>query len=674
MTRVTTTEVDLPLQAGRSSVEDAVADQAVIPRIETESGAIAHAMPRPSEVLWGYFLLSYALLLLNTRGFLKHVEYSGHWLFAYAGAVQVAYTLLYLCPVLILVISIHLILNARIIRQTLGLRKVVIVRTVYASAIIGCALMQYIIFADKSVFDVFGFHLNGFVWNLVFTRGGIESMGAGAGTTLFAILVGLGFLIVQMALLLLVRKVSLVRNTMVRSYRRIPIIIGVCFVSIAGLYAQFGYGISSFQSYAPNLAVANAFPCFIPTTFSKFAISLGYKVQRTPTISVGKNAFGLRYPLREIRRDPTIKPPNIVWLVSESLRADMLDPEIMPNAWSLSERSSRFEHHYSGGNGTRMGMFSMFYGLYGPYWFPFLAERRGPVLVDTLLDLDYQMGVYTSAMFSYPEFDQTLFSRLPSDQLHEGGLKPAWRQDQKHIDSILRFIDQRDKSKPFMTFLFFESPHANYSFSKSAVIRKPYADNLNYLSMNLERDIDLIKNRYINACHQIDISIGKVLQYLKENELLDSTIVLITGDHGEEFMEKGRWGHNSEFTEEQTLVPFVLWVPGKPPRRVTHLTSHLDVPATIMTLLGVLNPSQDYSLGYDLFGPDRRKFTVIGAWNHVAYVDEHFKATFPTSTIGMFQQTVTTADDAPVTDRALFYEDHQKDIVEVMHGLNAFRH
>jgi len=359
--------------------------------------------------------------------------------------------------------------------------------------------------------------------------------------------------------------------------------------------------------------------------------------------------------------------------VSESMRADMLDPEIMPNAWELAERSSRFERHYSGGNGTRMGMFAMFYGLYGPYWFPFLAERRGPVLVDTMIDLNYQMGLFTSAMFSYPEFDKTVFSRIPSDQLHEGGMKPAWRQDQTHIDRLIRFIDQRDDSRPFMTFLFFESPHANYSFSKNAIIRRPYAEDLNYVSMNLDRDIGLIKNRYINACHQVDISIGRVLDYLRKNELLDSTIVLITGDHGEEFMEKGRWGHNSEFTEEQTLVPLVLFVPGKPARVVTRITSHLDIPATIMPLLGVLNPAQDYSLGHDLFGPEAREFTVISAWDHVAYVDEQFKATFPNSAFAMYRQKVTTADDTPIANPDTFYESRQQNIVEVMRGLKTFR-
>ena len=69
------------------------------------------------------------------------------------------------------------------------------------------------------------------------------------------------------------------------------------------------------------------------------------------------------------------KPLNIVWLVSESWRWDMLNPEIMPNTWAVTQNAHRFTRHYSGGNGTRMGMFAMFYGLYGTYWFPFLHSE-----------------------------------------------------------------------------------------------------------------------------------------------------------------------------------------------------------------------------------------------------------------------------------------------------------
>ena len=93
---------------------------------------------------------------------------------------------------------------------------------------------------------------------------------------------------------------------------------------------------------------------------------------------------GLSYPLVPLRVEPPARPLNIVWLAVESLRFDMLEPAIMPKLWDLSERSLRLENHYSGGNTTQMGIFSMFYGLYGNFWFPIGAARRSPLLVDVL--------------------------------------------------------------------------------------------------------------------------------------------------------------------------------------------------------------------------------------------------------------------------------------------------
>jgi len=113
------------------------------------------------------------------------------------------------------------------------------------------------------------------------------------------------------------------------------------------------------------------------------------------------------------------------------------------------------------------------------------------------------------------------------------------------------------------------------------VIRTPYLDRLNYATMDLARDIGLIKNRYLNACHHLDSQLARVFAHLEERACSTPRSSSVTGDHGEEFMEKGRWGHASAFSEEQTRVPLVLYVPGEPPARIDRITSHLDSAATI---------------------------------------------------------------------------------------------
>ena len=110
-----------------------------------------------------------------------------------------------------------------------------------------------------------------------------------------------------------------------------------------------------------------------------------------------------------------------------------------------------------------------------------------------------------------------------------------------------------------------------------------------------------------------------MLDYLEANHLLDSTIVILTGDHGEEFMEHGRWGHNSAFTEEQVRTPLVLWVPGMAHHTYSKITSHMDIAPTLITLLGGTNPPSDYCLGASLFAQRPEPYVILSDWNSIVY-------------------------------------------------------
>jgi membrane-anchored protein YejM (alkaline phosphatase superfamily) len=106
-----------------------------------------------------------------------------------------------------------------------------------------------------------------------------------------------------------------------------------------------------------------------------------------------------------------------------------------------------------------------------------------------------------------------------------------------------------------------------------------------------------------------------VLVGLRRADLDDKTIVIVTGDHGEEFNDSGLnyWGHNSNFSRYQTQVPLVVRWPGRPPEDHHGMTSHLDVVPTIMgRVLGCSTPAEAYSNGFDLFAPARPQFVSVG--------------------------------------------------------------
>jgi len=622
-----------------------------------------------SSLLSQYFALSYLLLLINASVFLGQINYVNFATYFFAAIVYLAHCFLYLLPFAFLLGLLRKIFNYK--RLPVFLKSPWFIGSL---AVIALTALQLLIYTDSFIFRMFGFHFNSFVWNLIFTEGGIKSMGSSQSTMRSFILISLVCFTAQTAILLLLMLVPKVKNFCANFLTRRKLAIAlITLLAMAGLQSLV-YGFSSFYNYRPILTVSRAFPFYVPVTFRRFAKSLGLKQPSESSFDMKFREINLQYPLKPITRQADHKNYNIIILMAESLRADMLNPKVMPQTWAFSQKAIRFNQHYSGGNGTRMAMFSAFYGLYGNYWFKFLDERRGPVLMDLLIDNNYQIDVFSSAKFSYPEFDKTIFARLPQNELHDSGeLEKSilgWKLDRQNVDRMLDFFKNRDKSQPFMTFMFFESPHAPYHFPPENEICVPYLEEFNYAAVDLKKDISLIKNRYINSCNHLDSQFERILKYLEENSLLDSTIVILTGDHGEEFMEHGRWGHNSNYSDVQTLVPMVLWAPAVKPHQVNSITSHLDIPATICKLLGVTNPPHDYSEGIDLLGTDKRRFTVISDWDTIAYVDDEYKAIFPMNVLGL--NTVTTKSNVEITDRAVFYNAHQPDLVQVMKDMSRF--
>jgi membrane-anchored protein YejM (alkaline phosphatase superfamily) len=615
-----------------------------------------------SRALRFFILGTYVLLLANTAAYMKDVPYEGPLQAAFLGMVWLTYTAVYLAPLIIMLGLWNWVLSRWFGGDIRGRWAALCLAL---PAILGAGTVQMLLFADRLVYQLYGFHFNGFVLNLISTRGGIESMGADDSTDLVVALLVAGFLAIEAVIWWIATKAAVSQRRIAGLIRPRWLFVASLVIVLIGITGQATYAVSSLRAYEPILSSAKTFPCFQETTWRSLGRWLNIEARNVASKS-------LNYPLAPIRRAPDHPRPNIVWLVSESLRWDMLDPEIMPATWAFSQKASRFLNHHSAGNGTRMGVFGMFYGLYGPYWFPFLDARKGPVLVDLLLEDKYQMELFTSARFTYPEFDKTVWANVPAQHLHEAEGGKGWERDRKNVSEIIDFMDYRDPARPFLTFLFFESPHARYYFPPECVIRKDYLEDFNYATMNLDRDIQRIKNRYINSCRHLDTQIQRLLEYLEANSLLESTIVLITGDHGEEFLEHGRWGHNSEFHEEQIRVPMVLWIPGQTRVEVSRTTSHIDIPATMLRTLGVENPASDFSLGKDLFGPKGHDYVVVAGWDDVACMTDRHIGVFPVSDLSFGVRIERTPTGYKSAAAGPFLEEMQPYILEMMKDLKRF--
>ena len=89
-----------------------------------------------------------------------------------------------------------------------------------------------------------------------------------------------------------------------------------------------------------------------------------------------------------------------------------------------------------------------------------------------------------------------------------------------------------------------------------------------------------------------DEALGGLLDGLAETGTAGSVVILMTADHGEEFLEHGRLYHGSHLYEESVRVPLIAAGPGVPRGRVHAIAQGIDVFPTISALLGLPVPSR----------------------------------------------------------------------------------
>lgn len=633
-------------------------------------------MPSFNTALRLFFVFTYLFILFLVSGSIEfQTIYSANtFTFVFLSVALLMYGVFYLIPAYILTQLTKKLLKTKL--QQSNTQKNGYQTAVYAVAIITTGITTLLFYANAKLHALYGMYINGFVLNLVFTPGGVESLGGSSATDISFAGIAVGFFLLQISLLYLAIRLSQTKLAIkLDSFKPIA---NWRFVLIALIAVISLHMIFAFDRFTSNglAAVADAVPFYQTVSSRSLFKAMGVTGRRDTSLKIkGK----LNYPLNSIQFNKPVKPYNIIWLTAESWRADTLNEKIMPNTWQFAKQATRFTQNYSGGNGTRAGVFSMFMGMPASYWFQFLQEQRGASIIDVMRQQDYQMRFFTSALFSYPEFDRTIFAQVPEKKMQalQRSGKASWQNDQQNVSDLLQFIDKRDVTKPFFTFMFFESPHARYFFPPESVIAKPYRDDLNYATLSkeaLRQDIVPIKNRYINAVHHLDSQYKRVFDYLKEKNLLDSTIVILVGDHGEEFMEHGFWGHNSTFVDEQVRTPLVIYAPKQAAKIVDRLTSHSDIVPTLMPMLGVTNPANDYSIGFNLFGSEIRDHIYIADWDRLAYVDKDVKIVQPVNSKAFFMQKVSTRQDVVLSGSATkaMLEQKRNSNMQIMHDLSHF--
>jgi hypothetical protein len=263
------------------------------------------------------------------------------------------------------------------------------------------------------------------------------------------------------------------------------------------------------------------------------------------------------------------------------------------------------------------------------------------VLIDVLQQNRYALGIYADSQFGRHKIKDSMFRGITVHETFAGSTADA--KDDDLTDQLIGFIDRSHREgRPFFGFAFYKSTHYSYRYPSAAARFQP-AEDLNIALDANARDVTRFMNDYRNSVYYTDSLVGRIVRHLEKAGLMDETIIIVTSDHGEEFNDNhaGWWGHAGNFTRYQIQVPLVLYWPGRPPRRVTTTTTHVDVPTTLLQEVFGCGPGRDYSNGRDLFTPgvEARPFVVSGYVNHAFIMGDDVHVVYP-----MFVQSYRLGD------------------------------
>jgi arylsulfatase A-like enzyme len=338
----------------------------------------------------------------------------------------------------------------------------------------------------------------------------------------------------------------------------------------------------------------------------------------------------------------TASPPgperlHVVLIVVDTLRADHLsvygyERQTSPGLQRLGFRGWVFERHVSHAAQTVPSTVSLLVSQL-PAEHGLVHRRDGqfvrtpPVFAEGLQFLSEVLrdhGYRTAGFVGNPFFSA------------ESGLAQGFDDYVHRVDSDRELVDgavhwlrsrAREPAVPFYLYLHLMEVHWPYDPSPAYLERYRRGPGRlvyrNGLAPEMtRRDLDYTVASYDAGVRFVDDLVLEVTESLDELGLGPDTIVVVTSDHGDEFLEHGGLGHGTTVYGELVRVPLVVVHPGalEPGRRVAHLTQHLDLAPTILSWVGIEAP--DSFRGGNLLAEPERAFSESRSWRSV-YARDH---------------------------------------------------
>jgi arylsulfatase A-like enzyme len=340
-----------------------------------------------------------------------------------------------------------------------------------------------------------------------------------------------------------------------------------------------------------------------------------------------------------------IKRWNVVMVQIESLRSDQLRSyggtrDVMPTIDALARESRVFTNAYiqaSHSNYADLVPLSSEYPLRSPQMYEYPPNPTYPrvLIYDVLKAIGYKTAIFSSQNerwggminFHRPSnldrfFDAETFTGPTYAPYGDSGFAEWVKEthgagsvdDRYTVDEAIKWIDSV-AGQPFFVHMNLQSSHLPYVVP-DGFHRRFSPEKIDFPIMwgkfPIEK-VDIVKGRYADSLYYEDTQIARLFQSLKSHGQWDNTVFVIGGDNGEAFYEHGFSAHASSLFNEVVKVPMIIRAPRLEPGQDGRPAMFLDVPPSILQLLGL--PAHPGFQGISLFesqpDPDRSLYSIV---------------------------------------------------------------
>ena len=304
--------------------------------------------------------------------------------------------------------------------------------------------------------------------------------------------------------------------------------------------------------------------------------------------------------------------PNIILYLIDALRADHLQAygyskPTSPRISQFAQESTVFERAYAQTAWTRASVATIMTGLYPSSHLTETRLDRLPDFVPTLAKELKSNGYSTYAVVTNgnvgPEFN---FHRYYDKylQLREASkTKEIHAQSDRVFEEVRRILNGPPR-EPAYLYLHVTDPHEPYTpapFDSNLPKgcnpddRKMIVPDTRYGRETYnDAALDCVVALYDSEIRKADHYFGEFIGLLKQKQLYDRSVIILTADHGEEFLEKGMFRHGVSLHEPEIRIPLIIHFPqeiGHSGTRVSTYARHLDVMPTVLNLISARIPA-----------------------------------------------------------------------------------